>query len=89
MEKELVKAFEKARYEEKPDLASNIWQNIVMRNKRKARLELWAFSLVGFASLIGLIPALKTLSNSLIQSGFYEYLSLIFSNGSSILLQII
>jgi len=85
MEKELVKAFHKARYEEKPDLAENIWHNIVIRNKRIIRFKLWTFSFIGFTSLIGLIPAWKALSSNLAQSGFYEYLSLIFSNSGSVL----
>ena len=84
MEKELKKAFHKARYEEKSNLNLYIWQNIVIRNKRIARIKLWAFSFVGLASLAGLIPAWKTLSSDLAQSGLYEYFSLMFSNGGSI-----
>ena len=85
MEKELTKAFHKAKYEEKSDLALNIWHNIVIQNKHITRLKLWAFSLVGFASLAGLIPAWKLLSGDLVKSGLYEYFSLIFSNGGSII----
>ncbi len=85
MEKELKKVFQKAKYEESSGLASGIWQNIAIRSKRKARFELWAFSFIGIISLTGLVPALKALSNNLVQSGFYEYFSLIFSNSSSLL----
>jgi hypothetical protein len=84
MEKELKRAFYKAKYEEN-DLAKNVWQKIIIRNKRIARLKLWAFSFVGLASLAGFIPTLKELSSDLAQSGVYEYLSLAFSNSSSIL----
>ena len=84
MEKELTKAFHKAKYEEKSDLALNIWYNIVVQDKRTTRLKLWAFSFVGATSLIGLVPAWKLLSGDLAQSGLYEYFSLIFSNGNSI-----
>lgn len=83
MEKKLIKVFQKARYEEKPDLALNVWHSLVIRNKRITRLKLWAFSFVGFTSLVGLIPAWRILSSDLAQSGFYEYLSLIFSSGNS------
>ncbi len=85
MEKELIKAFNKARYEENPNLADNVWHNIVLRNKRITRLKLWAFSSIGFISLIGFIPAWQKLSSDMTQSGFYEYFSLAFSNGGSIL----
>ncbi|MFA6585968.1 MAG: hypothetical protein WCS86_02285 [Candidatus Paceibacterota bacterium] len=84
MEKELSKAFKNARYKEKSGLSLNVWNNILLRNKRIAYIKLWAFSSIGVASLIGLFPAWQILSNDLTQSGFYEYLSLIFSNGSSI-----
>lgn len=83
MEKELIKVFQKARYEEKPDLAQNVWHSLVIRNKHITRLKLWAFSFVGLTSLVGLIPAWRILSSDLAQSGFYEYLSLIFSSGNS------
>ncbi|MFA5936611.1 MAG: hypothetical protein WC822_01895 [Candidatus Paceibacterota bacterium] len=84
MEQELIKAFKKAKYEEDTVLAQNIWQSIVVRNKRNTLLRLWAFSVAGLASFMGLIPAWKALLNDLTQSGFYEYLSLAFSNGSSV-----
>ena len=85
MEKELKKAFHRVKYGEKPDLAENIWEGIVRYNKRIARIKLWVFSFIGLLSLAGLIPAWKALSSDLAQSGFYEYLSLAFSNGNSIL----
>jgi hypothetical protein len=84
MEKELKKAFYKAKYEGKPDLSLNIWNSIVVRNKRITRIKLWVFSFIGFSSLVGLIPAWKVLSNDLTQSGLYEYFSLVFSSGTSI-----
>jgi hypothetical protein len=84
VEQKLIKIFKKAKYEENPVLSQNIWHNIVIRNKRNTLLRLWAFSVAGLASFIGFIPALKALLNDLTQSGFYEYLSLAFSNGSSV-----
>ncbi len=82
MEKELKKLFLNAKLEGNVNLAQNIWNSIAARNKRIARLKLWAFSSVSLASLIGFIPAWHLLSNDLAQSGIYEYLSLAFSNGS-------
>ena len=84
MEKELTKIFNKAKYVETPNLAKNIWQNLIIRNKNIARLKLGIFSFISLFSLIGLVPALKILLNDLTQSGIYEYLSLISSSGNSI-----
>lgn len=83
MQDRLTKVFQKAKYEENSNLAQNVWQTIVTREKRNTRIKLWVFSLAGIASLAGLIPAFKILSNDLAQSGFYEYSSLVFSDGIS------
>lgn len=85
MQEKLTKIFQKVKYESDPNLALHIWRAIVVRDKYMARLKLWAFALVGFISFVGLVPALKTLSGDLAQSGFYEYFSLIFSDGGSVL----
>jgi len=84
MEKELKKAFNKARYEEEQGLVLTIWNDITIRNKRMMHFKLWAFSSISLASLIGLIPILRSLSSDLTQSGIYDYLSLLFSNNGSI-----
>lgn len=84
MEQKLVKAFKAIRYEINSDLSENIWQAIVLRDRRIARIKLWTFSIIGLVSFIGLIPVLKIMLSDLTQSGFYEYLSLIFSSGSII-----
>ena len=84
MEKELAKAFHKAKYEQNRDLALNIWQNIMKHDKRVLRIKLWVFSSIGLLSFVGIIPAFKMLLADLSQSGLYEYFSLIFSSGNSI-----
>jgi len=84
MRKELIKAFHNAMYESDGDLAKNIWNTLAIREKRIARLKFFAFSFIGFISLIGLVPAFIALFDDFAQSGFYEYLSLIFSNNGAI-----
>jgi len=84
VEQKLAKAFQAIRYEINSDLSENIWQAIVLRDRHIARIKLWAFSIIGLVSFIGLIPVLKIMLSDLTQSGFYEYLSLIFSSGSII-----
>lgn len=85
MEKELAKIFYKVKYKESPIVAEDIWHNIVIYDKRIANLKLWAFSFVGFMSLGGLIPTIKMLLSDLTQSGIFEYFSLLFSRGNSLL----
>ena len=83
MQEKLIKIFQKAKYKPEPILASTVWDAIIARNKRIIRFKLWIFSFMGFASLVGLVPVFKILLNDLAQSGFYEYFSLIFSDGGS------
>jgi hypothetical protein len=85
VEQKLTKAFQAIKYEADSDLPENVWQAIVLRDRCIARVKLWTFSVIGFTSLIGLIPVLKALLSDFTQSGFYEYLSLAFSNGGSII----
>ena len=84
MKHNLTTIFQKAKYEPSTDLAENIWQTIMRRNKRQIQFRLWAFACLGIASLGGLVPVFKMLLGDLTQSGFYEYFSLIFSDGGSI-----
>ena len=83
-EENLKKALQKLEYEPKADLVENIWQRVVAREKRLIRIKLYAFSLVGFLSLAGLVPVFKALFSDFAQSGFYEYFSLLFSSGNNL-----
>ena len=84
MNQKLKEIFCKSKYEPRVDLAEDIWRVVLSRNKRITNFKLIVFSVVGFASLLGLVPAIKMLLNDLGQSGFYEYLSLAFSSITSI-----
>ena len=85
MHKKLIKIFQEAKYKSDINLTENIWQAIVSHEKYIVRVKLWVFSVVGFVSLVGLVPAFKMLSSDLTQSGFYKYFSLIFSNSELII----
>jgi len=85
MEQNIKKLFHQATYKPKSDLSDNVWHFLTMREKRVARLKLWAFSLVGGTSFVAFVPAIKMVLSDLTQSGFYEYVSLGLSNGGSIL----
>lgn len=85
MQDKLTKLFQKAKYKDSSDLVENVWRAIVLHDRCIARVKLWAFSAVGAVSFVGLIPAFKVLLGDLVQSGFYEYFSLIFSDSGLIL----
>jgi hypothetical protein len=83
MHKELIKAFHKAKYESNVALNKNIWNIIKIHRSRNARFKLFVFSITGIASLLGTIPAFNVLLKNLSQSGFYEYISIVF-NGNTL-----
>ena len=85
MEKDLEKVFQKAKYEPEENLSKNIWATIVLSDRHATRIKLCTFSFTGLVSLIGLFPAFKILFGDLAHSGFYEYSSLIFSDGGAII----
>jgi hypothetical protein len=85
MQDKLTKIFQKAKYEENFNLSKDIWITIIKREKRNTQIKLWVFTSIGITSLGGLVPAFKILSNDLAQSGFFEYLSLAFSDSGLIL----
>lgn len=84
MKEGLEKAFQKAIYEPEAGLSDKVWHAVILREKRIYTIKLWAFSFAGILSLIGIVPAFKMLFTDFAQSGFYEYFSLLFSNGGAI-----
>jgi hypothetical protein len=85
MENKLTKIFQKAKYESGAEMAPAIWRAIALRDKRITLFKLWISVCTGLASLAGLIPTAITLSNDLSHSGLYEYFSLVFGEGWSVL----
>jgi len=84
MEKNLKKVLKRAVYEPNSNLSEAIWHNIIKKEKFLIRFKVYAFSLLGFLSIAGIIPVAKSLFVEFTQSGFYEYFSLFFSSGSSL-----
>jgi hypothetical protein len=85
MEETLEKKFQKAKYGNPENLSENVWRAIIARDQRITRIKLWAFASVAALSVSLLIPAFRILLTDFKQSGFYDYLSLIFSSGGSII----
>ena len=67
-------------------LPGQIWQKIITRNKKISLLKIWSFSILAFLSLLGMIPAFIKLTEDFSKSGFYEYLSLLFSSNGNLAL---
>jgi hypothetical protein len=62
------------------NLSSLIFNNIKELEERKIRVRRYIYMFSGSLSFIFLIFALSYTFNQLYQSGFYEYLSLVFSD---------
>ncbi|MEI6843173.1 MAG: hypothetical protein WCK48_01530 [bacterium] len=70
----------------KPEnLDSLIYTKIGEERKRKAKVHLMYTSFVSVISLGALVPALTYLFHGFSQSGFYEYFSLLISDGGTAL----
>ncbi len=81
----LEKIFCEIKCKPSSDLVLHVCQDIVICQKKDSRIKrikLGLFSILGFLSLASLVPVLRMLSSDLAQSGFWEYLSVGFGNGS-------
>jgi hypothetical protein len=85
MKANLKDIFQKAKYEPDANLAFSVWQTLIIQEKRMNKFKLWSFSFIGLISFVGLIPTFQILLSNLSHSGFYEYFSLIFSDGGTML----
>ncbi len=85
MDGKLNKVFCACKYEPEVDLANQVWSNLLEKDKHLAKLRLVAFCFISIVSLLGLIPAVQMLSSDFTKSGFYEYISLVSSDGSLLL----
>lgn len=63
----------------------NIIERIRMEKERSSRIRFWVFSGITLASFLTAIPALQYSIDGLSQSGTMQYLSLIFSDGTTLL----
>jgi hypothetical protein len=66
-------------------LAAKILIQVNRIEQRKITYQLWIQRTLITASIIGLVPVTLQLGSQLSQSGFYQYISLIFSDGGSLI----
>jgi hypothetical protein len=67
------------------ELYDKILFRVEKERVRAARIRLALFGVTSFASFIALFPALQYATRGFYQSGSYEYLSLVFSDGTALL----
>lgn len=85
MEEELIKLCCNAKYKSDTKLCEDIWCGLVEHQKRINKLKLFFFSILGTLSVLGFVPLSSRLLSDLARSGFYEYSSLIFSDGGLVI----
>jgi hypothetical protein len=84
MDSDLTKAFQKASYHPERRLSDGILLSISNLEHKKARAMFWVYSTISALSFVGLFPIIKLLVSRFAQSGFYEYLSLAFSDSRAL-----
>ncbi len=84
MRKPLQKIFSQATHEPEQELSSVIWRGICKQEKAEKSRIVWGYSIAGIASLSGLVFIIKDILNSFTQSGFYDYMSLVSSDGGAL-----
>ena len=82
MENNLKKAFQNNVELPDENLAQNIWQGICRHEKKNDRNNLIGYGSLFVLALAFIVPAFKDLSTQFSQSGFFEYLSMVFSGGT-------
>lgn len=82
MNHSLQKVFKKETQTVEITLCTAIWADICKRQKRKEVRVMWTYLLVGASSIVGLVFVIKNIFAQFTQSGFYEYISLLSSDGS-------
>jgi hypothetical protein len=74
------------RIEPRENLRDVVLLRINLEKRREAKIRLALTSATSLLSLIALVPVIQYFITEFSQSGFYQYLSILFSDGSSILL---
>jgi hypothetical protein len=84
MEKNLQQLFKNARYNPKSHLSGNIYRAIELKNSRIIRIKMFSYLGLGVLSLSGSVFSVIDLVKQSSQLGFYQYLSLAFSDSGVI-----
>lgn len=84
MEKNLQKLFKQSLYQPESRLSDDIWRVIENKNIKISKYKKFGYLGVSILSLSGSVFSIKTLIEQSSRFGFYDYLSLAFSDGGVI-----
>ena len=84
MEQNLQKLFKKAIYQPESRLSGDIFSLIQFKKAKVSKYKKISYFCLGILSLSGSVFSIKGLIDQSTQLGFYEYLSLAFSDGGVI-----
>ena len=80
MEQNLQKLFKNASYLPESRLGDDIWSVIESKNKRITKMKTFGYTFLCVLSLFGSVFSIKSLIEQFTKLGFFEYLSLAFSD---------
>lgn len=81
MNKDLHTIFKDAYYTPSHELGASVWNTIVSKQKRKEKYAYYMYTSMGTFSFLSLLFVGKSILSQVSQSGFYEYASLLSSDG--------
>jgi len=84
VEKNLQKLFKQASYTPESRLSGDIWKVIEYKKNHISKINLLKYMILGVLSLSGSIFSIKILIEQLSKLGFFDYLSLVFSDSGII-----
>ena len=84
MEQDLQKLFKQAKYQPAGRLSGDIWASIELKNAQIAKWKKYSYMSLSVLSLFGSAFSIKSLIIQSTQLGFFEYLSLTFSDSGII-----
>ena len=82
METDIKEIFIKTANTSRDQLSLDIWTEISRKIDRKAKFKSIGFASFGLFSFVGLIVSIVSLVSEFEKLGFFEYVSLLFSDGS-------
>ena len=84
MENQIQELLSKTSYHADADFSQKIWISISKKQKQKTMYTRVLYSTLSIASFVVLIPVCTTILNQLQETGFTQYLSIVFSDIGSI-----
>ncbi len=83
-QKNLQKLFKESTSTPESRLSGDIWNTIHYKNNRMIKIKTFSYTGLSILSLFGSIFSIRSLVEQFIQLGFFDYLSLLFSDSGVI-----